>query len=114
MNWRLCNILLSSRSYTLPKSTSFANSDTGQDTGVMTTELKIKEKNQYNSEGQIHFFLTKLRVQYGNESLDKDYDKVGMRKLKLSINTFTSFDFYRRSSYYYCTVILKKSNENKQ
>jgi len=40
-NWRLCNILLSSRSYTPPKSTSFANSDTGQGTGVMGTKLKI-------------------------------------------------------------------------
>jgi hypothetical protein len=37
--------------------------------------------------------LIKLRVQYGNESLDKDNDKVGMRKRKLSINIFTSFDF---------------------
>jgi len=51
------------------------------------------------------FFLMALRVQYGNESLDNDYDKVGMRKFKLSINIFTSFDFYKRSSYYYCTVI---------
>jgi len=79
MNWRLRNILLSSRSYTLPKSTYFANSDTGQDTGVMGTKFKILKTNyQYTTEGRIRFLLMVLRVQYGNESLDKDYDKVGI------------------------------------